>query len=380
MRPALPWTLFGAAILGLGILMGGYWAYETLSFGGYWNWDPVENAVYVPWLILVASVHTMITYRNSGTGLIGSMILVVMSFVLILYSTFLTRSGILGESSVHSFTDLGLSGQLLMYLLFFFLGAVLLLIVRWKQLPFSKKDLSIYSRELWLFIGVLVLSMMGMQVLAETSVPVYNAISKAFGGAGNRAPRPDAVMFYSSFQLWFAVAVACLSGMGQFFWWNKIDKKKIGQELLVPTLMALLLWAILITTTKVYKPSYMVLLFAALFTIIGNGKILLSLLKSSPGLSGGAVAHIGMGMMLIGIMASSGYSNVVSLNNTGMLISKELSQEFNRENLLLFLHEPRTMAGYEIEYLGEYFEPKQGSGFVKKSRRVAYFRSISCCG
>ena len=60
-KQALPWTLLGGAILGLGILMGGYWAYETLSFGGYWNWDPVENAVYVPWLILIASLHTMIT-------------------------------------------------------------------------------------------------------------------------------------------------------------------------------------------------------------------------------------------------------------------------------------------------------------------------------
>jgi cytochrome c-type biogenesis protein CcmF len=108
-RPALPWAIFSSAILGLGILMGGYWAYETLNFGGYWNWDPVENAVYVPWLVLVASVHTMITYKNSETALKTSIILVIAVFILILYSTFLTRSGILGESSVHSFTDLGLS-------------------------------------------------------------------------------------------------------------------------------------------------------------------------------------------------------------------------------------------------------------------------------
>ena len=118
-RPALPWALFSAMVLGVGILMGAYWAYETLNFGGYWNWDPVENAVYVPWLVLVASYHTMITYRKSNTALKTSVILVVATFILILYSTFLTRSGILGESSVHSFTDLGLSGQLLIYLLVF---------------------------------------------------------------------------------------------------------------------------------------------------------------------------------------------------------------------------------------------------------------------
>ena len=116
-RPALPWTLFGAMILGVGILMGGYWAYETLNFGGYWNWDPVENAVYVPWLVMIASLHTMLIAKRSSTGLKTAIILTIAQFLLILYSTFLARSGILGNASVHSFTDLGLSGQILLYLL-----------------------------------------------------------------------------------------------------------------------------------------------------------------------------------------------------------------------------------------------------------------------
>lgn len=68
-RPALPWTIFSASILGMGIIMGAYWAYVTLNFGGYWNWDPVENASYVPWLIIVASIHTMITFKKSSTAL-----------------------------------------------------------------------------------------------------------------------------------------------------------------------------------------------------------------------------------------------------------------------------------------------------------------------
>src|SRR5690606_35104613 len=139
-RPALPWSLFAAATLGLGILMGGYWAYETLNFGGYWNWDPVENAVYVPWLVLVAGIHTMITYKNSETALKASIILVVVTFVLILYSTFLTRSGILGDASVHSFTDLGLSGQLLLYMFFFLFLAAALCIWRWKEIPTTDKE------------------------------------------------------------------------------------------------------------------------------------------------------------------------------------------------------------------------------------------------
>jgi cytochrome c-type biogenesis protein CcmF len=117
----------------------------------------------------------------------------------------------------------------------------------------------------------------------------------------------------------------------------------------------------------VYKVQYILLTFAGVFTVVANAKILSSVVKSSPTLSGGAIAHIGVGLMLIGAMFSSGYSTVVSLNNTGMLISKELPEEFNRENLLLFVHEPRTMAGYDIEYSGEYVEPRHARGYIPKN-------------
>jgi len=366
-RPALPWSLLAGAILGLGILMGGYWAYETLNFGGYWNWDPVENAVYVPWLILIASIHTMITYKNSETALKASVILVISVFILILYSTFLTRSGVLGDASVHSFTDLGLSGQLLVYLFFFMVGAFVLATVRWKEIPSSEKEVSTYSREFWIFIGATVLCLMGFQVLLPTSIPVWNRLIEFFGGSSNLAPPANQVEFYSKFQLWFAVAIGLLSAVGQFFWWKKIDIAELKKELYTPIVITLLFFALIITLGKVFAPSYIILTFAGVFTIVANFKILASVLKSSPSLSGGSIAHIGIGMMLVGVMFSSGYSNVVSLNNTGMLISKQLTEEFNRENLLLFVNEPRTMAGYEIEYKGEKAEPRYKSGYVSRN-------------
>jgi cytochrome c-type biogenesis protein CcmF len=370
-RPALPWALFSGAVLGLGILMGGYWAYETLNFGGYWNWDPVENAVYVPWLILVAAIHTMITYKNSETALKASVILVIAVFTLILYSTFLTRSGVLGESSVHSFTDLGLSGQLLLYLFFFLGGAIILAAIRWKQIPTTEKEVSAYSREFWVFIGVLVLCLMGFQVLMPTSIPVWNKIIGLFGGNSNLAPPTDQIGFYTKFQLGFAVAVAALSGVGQYFWWKKIDGKTLLKELRTPALIALVAFVVMLqviifqyNSDVIKKSGFLLILLSGLLTICLNGKILLSVLKTSPGLSGGSVAHIGVGMMLIGIMFSSGYSKIVSLNNTGLLYNREASTEYNRENLLLFLNEPRSMAGYEIEFKGERLEPREASGFV----------------
>lgn len=366
-RPALPWSLVAGAILGLGILMGGYWAYETLNFGGYWNWDPVENAVYVPWLVLIASIHTMITYRNSGTALKASMILVIMVFVLILYSTFLTRSGVLGDASVHSFTDLGLSGQLLIYLFFFLLIAIVFAVMRWKQIPTTEKETAVWSREFWIFIGATVLCLMGLQVLMPTSIPVWNRLIEAFGGSSNVAPPADQVTYYSKIQLWGALAVGLLSGIGQFFWWKKMDRKVLLNELFVPVIASLLTAVVIINIARTYNIGYSLLLVAGLFTVFANLKILYSVFRSSPSLSGGAVAHIGIGLMLIGIMFSSGYSSIVSLNNTGMLISKQLSEEFNRENLLLFVNEPRTMAGYDIEYAGERVEPRNKKGYVDKN-------------
>ena len=110
-KPALPWALFSAAVFGVGIMMGAMWAYESLTFGGYWAWDPVENASLVPWLILVSGIHTLLIYKHTGHSLRATHIFFILVFGFILYSTFLTRTGILGDTSVHAFTDLGMNFQ-----------------------------------------------------------------------------------------------------------------------------------------------------------------------------------------------------------------------------------------------------------------------------
>ncbi|MBS1976034.1 MAG: cytochrome c biogenesis protein CcsA [Bacteroidetes bacterium] len=366
-QPALPWTLVGGAILGLGILMGGYWAYETLSFGGYWNWDPVENAVYIPWLVQIASLHTMITWRSSKMALRLTMGLVIAVFILILYSTFLTRSGILGDASVHSFTDLGLSGQLLIYLLFFTFVSIWLMALRWKDMPVNAKEVETYSKEFWIFLGAAILCLMGFQVLVPTSIPVYNKIVELFGIRSNLAPPADQLAFYSRFQLWFAVLLSIVSGTAQYYWWGKLEAGEWKKKLMGPFLLTLVLFALILVIARITNPVYMALLLASLYLIISNARILLTVTRKNPGLSGGGIAHIGVGLMFVGILFSSGYSKVVSLNNTGLLYNREMGDEFNRDNLLLFVNEPRTMADYDIEFLGERYEIRSGSGYVKKS-------------
>jgi cytochrome c-type biogenesis protein CcmF len=89
-------------------MMGAAWAYESLNFGGYWAWDPVENASLVPWLVLVAGIHTLLIYRHTGNALRTTYLFFTLCFLLVLYSTYLTRSGDLQDTSVHAFTGEGI--------------------------------------------------------------------------------------------------------------------------------------------------------------------------------------------------------------------------------------------------------------------------------
>ncbi|WP_375447941.1 cytochrome c biogenesis protein CcsA [uncultured Fibrella sp.] len=369
-RPAQPWMLVGGVILGVGIIMGGYWAYETLNFGGYWNWDPVENAVYVPWLVMVAAMHTMLTAKRSSAGLKMAIILTVAQFLLILYSTFLTRSGILGNASVHSFTDLGLSGQLLVYLLVFVVMAVALMAVKWKLIPSDEQELSIYNKELWLFLGAIVLCLAGFQVLSTTSIPVYSKVAELFGKASNLAMPTNQIAHYNKFQIWFFSLIAVLTGVGQYIWWRKAGKDNLN-TLMTPLVLTLLVSAAIIGFGGVKNPIYMVFLTTAVFAIMANGAILLGVLQGNYRLSGGAVAHMGMALMLIGILFSSGYSKVTSINNSGLLISK--SEEFtkddnkeNKENVLLWLNQSEQMGGYQLTYRGQNVEVRDMPGYVPR--------------
>ncbi len=351
-RPALPWAQFSALVLGIGILMGAYWAYETLNFGGYWNWDPVENAIYVPWLTLVAGMHTMIAYKKNESALKASILLIVSTYILILYSTFLTRSGVLGETSVHSFTDLGLSGQLLIYLLVFILICALIIIGSWKKLATKSDEVSTYSREFWIFMGATVLCLMAFQVIIPTSIPVWNEFLSLFGIESNAAPPAEPVEFYSRFQLWFAIALALLSGTGQLFWWKKIDASQLKKELQTPIIISLLISSVIFMIARIQNIGYILLLTTCIYSIVANLKVMLRLKRSNIKLSGGSITHIGVAMMLIGILFSSGYSKIISRNNTGLLWSKEFPEEMNRDNLLLFLNEPRQMGEYSLLYKG----------------------------
>jgi cytochrome c-type biogenesis protein CcmF len=349
-KPAMPWTLFAVMILGTGIIMGSFWAYEALNFGGFWAWDPVENASIIPWLTLIAGVHVMIAYKNSGHSYFTALFLVIISFILVLYASFLTRSGILGETSVHAFTSAGMDVQLLTYLGVFFALPVVLIVINWKQLPITKKDEDTYSREFWLFIGAIVLVVSCIQIIATTSIPVFNSI---FGT--EIAPPTNVIQHYNKWQIAFAFTIATISAFSQLLKYKKTDVRKFYLSLLVTFVVSILLTAGLVIIADIYSNfMYIALTWAAIFSILCNAKLLGEAFKGKWKLSGSAVAHIGFALLLVGALIAAANNNIISVNDSGIGFGDEFAKSNNpRENIILYKNEPVKMNKYTVTYLGD---------------------------
>jgi cytochrome c-type biogenesis protein CcmF len=135
-RRALPWTAVAFTVLGTGIMMGGYWAYAVLGWGGFWGWDPVENSSKVPWLMCVLLLHGMLMQVRRNTWHRFNLLLGLLPFLMVMFSSFLTRSGILENFSVHSF---GKEDDLFPYLIgpltFYWVLGIGAWLSRWKSFP-----------------------------------------------------------------------------------------------------------------------------------------------------------------------------------------------------------------------------------------------------
>ncbi|RZL60459.1 MAG: cytochrome C biogenesis protein, partial [Pedobacter sp.] len=309
--PSLPWALFAVMILGTGIIMGSFWAYEALNFGGFWAWDPVENASLIPWLTLIGAVHVMIAFKNTGHAYFTAIVLVFLSFLLVLYASFLTRSGILGDTSVHSFTDLGMFGHLVLYNVVFAVIAAVLIVKRWKELPITTKDEETYSREFWMFIGALVVTIACIQVIFSTSVPVFN---KAFGT--NFSPPIDAVKYYNQWQAPFAVLITLISGFSQYLKYKRTDPRKFYSSLVSAILFSVVIMAALVYITDIYTNTmYILITFSCMFAILSNASVLYQAFGGKAKLAGSAVAHIGFALLILGALISAATNKPLSINS-----------------------------------------------------------------
>lgn len=358
LTPGLPYALFAVMILGAGIIMGSFWAYEALNFGGFWAWDPVENVSIIPWFTLIAAVHVIIAYKSSGHGYFTATLLCLISFVLVIYASYLTRSGVLGETSVHSFTSLGMSGQLIWFNLTFLLIMIGLLVWRRKEMPSTKKEEDIYSREFWLFIGALVLTVACVQMIATTSIPVYNRI---FGT--DVAPPVDPIAHYNKWQGAFAVVILLLTAFTQFLKYKRTDSKKFWASTLASFIISVILAALAVYFMKVYTNAmYILITLASVFCIVANINVLSDALKGKWRLTGSAVSHIGFGLLVLGALVAAATNEVISLNESGYIGVKNFGKEGDKftdpgENLFLTEGEPVQMGEYQITYVGDSIAP-----------------------
>ena len=401
-KPALVWTFFSIMILGTGILMGGAWAYEALSFGGFWAWDPVENSSLVPWLVMVGAGHVMIINKNRGGSLFMTHLMAISSFLLVLYSTFLTRSGILGNSSVHAFTDLGMQAQLVIYVLTFVLICVVLLIhdklirvsylmvsflmlfwgimhghkitllLIWlgaslvitiysyvKFFPKEEEEEKLYSREFWMFVGSLVFLLSAMVITYFTSIPVLN---KLF----NLEKAPIKIADYNRWMIPFTIISLLLIAITQYFKYKKTNPKQFIKHISLSGLAAIIFGLSAVIPLYFIKDystssnavkwdliSYALLFISALFAVFSNLDYWMRMLKGNIRHAGASIAHIGFALILLGALISTSKKQTISQNTSQKNVSS-LGENFNaKKSLVLTIGDTLPMGNYLVTYTGK---------------------------
>jgi len=364
-KPALPWANFSAGILGLGIMMGAAWAYESLTFGGYWAWDPVENASLVPWLTLVAGIHTAMIYNKTGASLKATYLFLGISFLLIVYSTFLTRSGILGDTSVHAFTDLGMNGQLLFFLFIFVIPFFVLYFVRYKQMLEPVKEDAIDSREFWMLIGSLVLVLSALVIILKTSTPVFNKIFDT-----KIAPPEDPEFAHNQVQIFVAIIIGALTAIGQFLKYKTTPLAYFKKQMIWPLIITILISTVIFVFVGVayddkgagFLGAIYIAIVTSVFAIVGNISYWSVVLKGKLKSASSSIGHIGFGLVLAGIFISSANKTTLSYNTTGISPLRVDSTQKNspvgdpRENLTLFETIETDMGKYNVTYERDTFD------------------------
>ena len=428
---ALIWSLGCVGVLGTGIIMGGFWAYESLSFGGYWAWDPVENASLMPWLIMASAAHMLLISKGTGRHLFTSHLLVQLSFWLVLYATFLTRSGILGDASVHSFTDLGLSGQLLIFLfavillsllsalterkwqiatvlsfigivatlsvlnlntnnaaaketiaaisknagmILFFLMLIVFIRVLYLRTRTAMDDEKWLSRELWMFIGAMFLILSLVQVFSATSIPVFN---KLFGMT--KAPaRPED---YNAIQLWLGMPVMLLMATGQYLRWRETDARVLVKELAVSMGVSLVATVVFNLAFGITQFHYLLFLFLSIALMVCNLMYIRKLKAKTVYSWGGSIAHAGFGILLAGVLVSSAKQQVMTSSKDGIRFAGEMDKEgkviekavqFNRENMILYQGKKTKLGEFDVTYRG--YKTGLGADSIDKYFNVLFER------
>ncbi len=326
---SLSWTLAAWVTLGLALLLGGYWAYETLGWGGYWGWDPVENSSLVPWLTLTALLHGMLLQRFQGGLRKTNLILALATYVAVFYATFLTRSGVYANFSVHSFVAEGIFETLVGFLIFLTVGSVGLMAWRWRDIPSRTLSDKFFSRDSFFILGLIALVVIALVVGLGTSMPVISAIpgvghtlqgwmGSAFELDDGTLMNPDAQpftdgrfslapSFYKRTVPPLGAVVIVLMIVGPLLGWRDSNLRNLVRALRWPAL-ATLVATIAAMLLGVHDPISLAYVAGGTFAIGTNLLMIIRTLRSGWLRIGGYMAHLGFSLAMIGMVGSSAYA------------------------------------------------------------------------
>lgn len=337
-KAVYPWVLFAFATLGFGLSLGGYWAYETLGWGGFWGWDPVENSSLVPWLAITALIHGLLLQQKNGGYKVSNLLLGFLPFAYMCWGTFLTRTGILADFSVHSFSSLGDQGYRIL------LGGVIasvgvplaLLIARGRSIPKPPAYDKVLTREFGLFLSSALIGLMGLIVAIGMSAPLISKMWLAKGAAA----QPE---FYNQALYPLIIMMAVAMAATPYFAWKGGNETEVGKRLLKPYIVALVLTMGLTITgflLGIRKPLMILLFACAIFTVTANIALILPRLRTKPARKtvGGFVAHAGAGFTLAGIACLIAFST----SSTEVELVRDM---------------PKQVMGYTFTYKGQTSQP-----------------------
>ena len=308
MRTVRQWLLFVWLMLSIGVMLGGWWAYQELGWGGYWAWDPVENASFMPWLAGTALLHSVMIQEKKDMLKVWNMVLIIITFTLCIFGTFLTRSGIM--SSVHSFTASSL-GPIFLGFVFFILVVSFGLMSQRMQLLRSKKRIeSFSSRESGFLFNNVVFIVMCFAVLWGTLFPV---ISEAVRGTKITVGAP----FFNQINIPIGLVLLCLTGIGPLLVWRKTSKQSFIRNFTTPVIaglvMALVLYIINIRGYVLISFSLSVFVLTTISLEFARGirsritvhkenplTAFWRLLRKNRSRYGGYIVHVGIVFMFIG--------------------------------------------------------------------------------
>ena len=297
---AFPWALGGFLVLGTAILMGGYWAYKTLGWGGYWGWDPVENASLIPWIFGTVLIHGLHMERAQGRYRRANYVFTFLAYISVLYGTFLTRSGVLADFSVHSFVDLGISGWLTLLLGGFLLLGLYLIVTRWREIPTKPNEDPFLSRGTFMVLATITLLVLALVITAGTSAPLLTRFMTS--------PSQVGPSFYNRVNLPIALLVAFLLALVPYLSWRGNPAREIVHRMVWPIVFSL----VVVTAAAVWKVDdvfHLIFILLASLALATNLQKTVGKLRGPSGLkgAGGYLAHVGVGVILLGIIASAGY-------------------------------------------------------------------------